>query len=664
MRIDLIFAILLLSSLPIQAQDAEMQGEAVGATYAPGECPFEGASDIEGLECGVLTVPERRDIPGGRTLDLRVAVLRSHSPDPAPDPLVFLSGGPGSGSIEHTAGRARHPFWNRLRPKRDLVFFDQRGTGYSEPAFCPEMDATIATVRYHGLSEAEQRDEKVRAVAACREQLLAQGVDPTAYHSVASARDLGDLRRALGYDSWNLLGLSYGTRLALAALREAPNGIRSVILDSTLPPDVAHWANGGERFSRSLRLAFDQCAADPDCQEAFPTLEEDFYAVIADLEQNPIILSVPDTSRFPDGRLVVDGTLWAQGVFQAFYDGSIVPLFPLFVQESKRRNQAVLRALAEGLTRETGAVRWGMNTAVNCYEVAPFSPPDQMLANRRQYPRLAPWFESSINSPVAHVVCDALHGARADTTEFRPVSSDVPVLILAGEFDPITPPAYGRQAARTLPNSTFVEVPAMGHGVSPSSDCTRDLIDVFLEEPGQSPDTSCVASLPSVSFVTNVHVNSGVHRFASALRGGVGPLAGVALLGLVLLSAVVGWPLAALVRRFRGHPAVEPAGAVRVARPLAGAAAALVIVFLAGLVVTIRQTAAENRYILAFGVPGEAAWLFALPWIVAALTPIVAVLAFLSWRRGWWTWAGRTHYALVATACLGYVAFVAKSGFM
>lgn len=641
---------------------APVLGQGARPSYEPAPCPFEGA-EVEGVECGVLTVPERRDTTGGRTLDLAVAVLRSHSPDPAPDPLVFLSGGPGGSSVEHVPGRARSPFWDRLRQERDLVFFDQRGTGYSEPAFCPEMDVAFTAVAFRGLSEEEAEAERVRAAAACREQMQAQGVDLTAYNSAASARDLADLRRALGYETWNLLGLSYGTRLALTALRDAPEGVRSVVLDSALPPDVAHWSNNGERFSRSLRLAFDQCAADPACRAAFPTLEDDFYDVISDLERDPVVLALPDTARFPDGRLVVDGRLWAQGVFQGLYDRSVVPVFPLVVREAKRRNRAVFRALAEGIARETGATRWGMNYAVTCYEEAPFNTPEQIQAERRRHPRLAPWFESAELS--RHAVCDVWHGARADSTEFRPVRSEVPVLVLAGEFDPITPPDYGRRAARTLPNATFVEVPAMGHAVSPFTACTRGLIDAFLEAPERPLDASCAAALPPVSFVTDVHLNGGVYRFASVLRAGAGPLVAVGLLGLVLLSAAVGWPVAALVRRLQGRPAATPAARAPVAaHALAAVAAALALVFLVGLAVTVMQTVAANPYVLAFGVPGGAAWLFALPWAVAALTLGVVAVAVLAWRRGWWTRAGRVHYGLAAAACAGFVAFAAAWGLM
>lgn len=632
--------------------------ESAAATYQPGPCPFAGAEKIDGLECGVLVVPEQHENAGGRTLELAVAVLRSLGSDPAPDPVVFLSGGPGGSSVEFVPGRARSAFWNRLRQHRDLVFFDQRGTGYSDPEFCAEMEAAFNAVNYRGLSEDQRLAELVSAAAACREKMQEQGVDLTAYNSAASARDVADLRRALGYESWNLFGLSYGTRLALTVLRDAPDGIRSVILDSASPPNVAGWSDAGERFTRSLQLAFAQCADSPDCRETFPSIEADFYQVVADLDADPVVVTVPESHRFPDGRLVVDGSLWLTGMFQGFYDRKFVPVFPLIVRESSRRNEDVLRALAERLARDPEQASVGMKYAVDCYEKLPFNTLAKIREDRRQHPRLAAWFD--IGGGSERAVCEVWHEGRAGDVEFQPVHSDAPALILAGEFDPITPPAYGRKAAQTLSNSTFVEVPAMGHAVSPFTQCARDLINKFLDAPDASLDVSCVAEQPRAAFVTDVHMNSGVYRFASTLQGGAISLALPALLAVVLLMVAVGWPVGALVRRLRGRATVASAVPAQLAaRTLTALAAVFALVFLSGLILAISQTAATNLYILAFGLPDDAAWLFTLPWIIALMTTGIVVLAFQSWRQSWWTRAARIRYTIAAVACAGFVIFAA-----
>jgi len=139
-------------------------------------CPFEGAEKQEDVKCGYLVNPENRSLPDGRTLRLSVAILKSVSDSPSPDPLIFLSGGPGRPSVKHSMSRSKNPFWTRYRETRDL-FFDQRGTGFSDPLFCPELDFTHQTAVFRGLSGNEQQNLLIEAVADCRQTMLEKGID-------------------------------------------------------------------------------------------------------------------------------------------------------------------------------------------------------------------------------------------------------------------------------------------------------------------------------------------------------------------------------------------------------------------------------------------------------------------------------------------------------
>ena len=163
-------------------------------------CPFEGAEDQADVQCGYLFVRENRGLADGRVLRLSVAILKSSGKNPQADPLVFLSGGPGDPSVKRTIARLHSPFWARYRQERDLIFFDQRGTGFSDPEFCPELSFALATATFRGLSAADRKAFIVEAVAACREKMLAQGIDFAFYNTIASAQDLDDLRRALGLE--------------------------------------------------------------------------------------------------------------------------------------------------------------------------------------------------------------------------------------------------------------------------------------------------------------------------------------------------------------------------------------------------------------------------------------------------------------------------------
>lgn len=212
--------------------------------FEPSACPIQIPAGAR-VECGFLAVPENRTRPDSRTIRLAVAILKSRSENPAPDPIVYLAGGPGASALlEKPLG-----WWldSPFPDNRDFILFEQRGTRFSEPFLnCPEEDTAAI------LDPGENNGSYLNAALQCRDRLLSQGVDLTAYNSVASAADLEDLRAVLGYAEWNLYGVSYGTRLALSAMRDNPAGIRSVILDSTLPLQanisevISNYASGHE----------------------------------------------------------------------------------------------------------------------------------------------------------------------------------------------------------------------------------------------------------------------------------------------------------------------------------------------------------------------------------------------------------------------------------
>ena len=656
MRIGLSRAILRVLSCVLLCGSAIAQ-EAV-PRFEPSACPFEGAEVRDDVQCGYLVVPENRSIPDGRTLRLSVAVLKSSSGSPHPDPLVFLSGGPGDPSVKNTIARLDSPFWTRYREKRDLIFFDQRGTGYSDPEFCTELSFSLQTSTFRGLSAADRKAFVVEAVDACRKKMLAKGIDFASYNSITSAQDLDDLRRALDHEQWNLFGVSYGTRLALTAMRDTPSGIRSVVIDSVWPPN-APLANSKEFLMRSIDLVLEQCAASAECRSAFPALEQDVFSVLDDFEARPLTLVMGDPDRFPDGRIVIDGNLLGWGMFAGFYERDFVNIFPLFIRELSVRNEDVLAALVDGLVREPD-LSSGLQYAVDCNEWITRISPEMVEADESRHPQLRVWQAYADQE----AICDAWHDQRAAESALQAVRSEIPTLLFAGEFDPITPPEFGRLAADTLPNSTLIEVPAVAHGAVPFNDCTKDIMGAFLDQPAASLDTSCIATIDPVRFTTDVYMNAGIYRLAKQFEQPV--LMRTVSLGLVLLlllSAVVVWPIAALLRRIRRRPLTMPGGS-RWARPVAAFTALLGIGFVIALGAVIVETARDNPYLLGFGVPGNASPIFVLPWLLTLGTVGVMFFAVVALRRHWWNLAGRLHYLSVACACVGLIAGIAELGLL
>lgn len=629
--------------------------------FEAGDCHFDVRPEHGDVTCGNLVVYENRDDPSEGTLRLAVAILESTGDDPAPDPIVFLMGGPGGASVERAAWRATHPFWNQYRATRDIIFYDQRGTGFSEPTFCPILNRVLFTDGLRGFSTEALRERQLEAVRTCRREMEARGVDFSQYNSVASAHDLDDLRTSLGIASWNVFGISYGTRLGLEALRQTPDGIRSIILDSVLPVNAGYWRDEPAAFEASLQRVFDQCSADPACRDAFPTLEADTYELFARLEETPLVVAMDDTSRFPDRRIVVDGTVIANGIFQGLYSHHFVPYLPLLVQELRAGNTDLVAAMGETMVLPPDAISRGMYYSVSCYEGSPLTSKSDLAAVRAEHPHLAPMYEWYDHL----ATCDAWHPYRADASLTEPVSSDNPALLLAGEFDPITPPRYARLAAQTLSNSTVLEVKSRGHSVVATTACTRDVLGRFLENPSSPPDTSCVAEVPPVEFVTDVHVHGGVFPVMQRLASGpsTGQIAGFGALAVVLLSGLLVWPVGYAVRRLRGRPAITTRSQ-RLARWTAALGVGILAGFAAGVGIVVSGAASANPFVLAFGVPSGAGWLFVLPWIAAALALVVFGTALHAWRQGWWTPVHRVHYSLVATGSVVACILLAAGGLM
>ena len=268
--------------------DAEAAGE-----FAEGPCPPAAARTFPTelrVDCGTLVVPESRAQPGGREVRLAVAIMRSRAAKPAPDPILFIQGGPAAGAI---VPELVTPYFWPFLASRDVILLDQRGTGYSEPSLaCPELDRVAA----HAYPNLPARPEYLAGVRACKERLTGEGIDLAAYTDADSAADIRDLRAALSVEEWNLLALSAGGGLALTTMRLYPEGIRSVVFDSAWSNRTIWGPNFWLNADRYLSLLFKQCADQPDCAAAYPTLPQDFDELTRRLDANPLSVTVPTPS--------------------------------------------------------------------------------------------------------------------------------------------------------------------------------------------------------------------------------------------------------------------------------------------------------------------------------------------------------------------------------
>jgi pimeloyl-ACP methyl ester carboxylesterase len=587
--------------------------------------------DMGQVECGTLQVPENWAQPDGRQISITYVVLKSTSPTPKADPILYLEGGPGGSALSGLDAYANEIF-DEMRQDRDIVLFDQRGTQFSSPLVCSFFTVeelfddslfgsggtdTSSVDLSPAFDETQLMEDARLSVGAdtrrCVNELTSSGIDLRQYNSVASAHDAVTLMESLGYPSYNLFGISYGTRLALVMMREHPDaGIRSVVLDSSFPPEIP----GFERFVTEahevvLQL-FADCKVDPVCDGAYPNLKERFKTLLRSAEVTPIegndgttvsaldlVSVVTGISAYTESAayiplMIAELEQGNTATYNAIVSGSIVglneiaaalegeaaadeaplaeaaPALPgvvdleanaqaeafiasikarasqlspddsdtvltlltwldkvprtreslqTFIEESfagdtqtatREALLAELAALSDAAVARVFSIMAnsvdvidiytiGLNqptfNSVECNEEAPFEDFSNVIANAQalEIPELAYGAISFMAEQFA--TCEFWPSGRADDIESEPVVSDIPTLIMAGNYDFQTPVSWNRSAFVNLSSSFYAQFPSSGHGVIAQSQCAKDVAREFIDTPFKQPNTGCTADL-------------------------------------------------------------------------------------------------------------------------------------------------------------------------
>lgn len=411
-------------------------------------------------KCGTFEVFEnRRD---GRKLSLSVSVLPALSSRPLPDPLVLLAGGPGQAASDIAPTFA--VALNKLRRDRDIVVLDQRGTGGSHPLIC-DFDEPGSS-----LADRLRTDPDEAKIAACVDALGADA-DLRFYGTEIAIDDLDDVRKALGYRRINLWGGSYGTRVALAYLRKYPEAVRSAVLDGVAPMSLVLPMYAPQDMDRALSLLFAQCRDDEACAKKWPGLEEEFKAL---LESLPQTTTLPDPLTGDISEVTITREAFVRVIGGLLYQAEATSLIPLTIARAAQKDFRPFVGQAEYLrTSSKGLVANGLYYSVVCTEDRPLFD-EASLAEAAKGTFLGAGHADELLR-----VCNHLPRGEVSAGFRNPVSSDVPVLLLSGELDPVTPPRWAEDASQTLSRSMHVTFSGTGHGTL-GSGCARDLVETFV----------------------------------------------------------------------------------------------------------------------------------------------------------------------------------------
>lgn len=613
------FYILLFVSLCVIISDAFAQSE-IYAEIAPESvhsnwetfdpefvrhvCPFADSApayDPDEFVCGYVLVPEDRTKPTSRLIKLSVLKIVSTSDTPSAGAIIRLTGGPGGTSLSGGRIRAYQLSRNqRFREAADLIFFDQRGIGYSEPDFCRAIPRDVQ----YGVPTAPDGDALyAQNMRTCLAEASTRGIAVDAYSTWQNALDVRDIRRALGYEQWTLFGVSYGTALGQAVIQVDEEGVRAAILDSVVPVaplEGGGWEAAAFGFRSSLTALDTACAADADCATRVGSFADRFIAAFETLDADPVIIDGMDPRAYTDGRIVLDGTLAASAVFQALYREDLYPDFPALLQAVETRNGEALKAYAGTLGRSINHREGnGMELVANCRGSA-ITTPEARAAMQAREPQLSKWMSAVEWTDV----CPAAYRIDPDPS-VTPLATNIPVLVGAGLVDPITPPHYGQSLMPRLPNGTYVEFPNTGHGVFLSyfDGCGGDILLDFANDPTEVPDTSCARDIPAPIFLAKLREGPAPYRFALQLQAGNYPI-WLGLAAFTLVYTLIALPFGWLARMIEARETLELGGA-RI-WVWAGSVISLAGLWLA--ISMILKTATEHPMALPIGVLPSAGW--------------------------------------------------------
>jgi pimeloyl-ACP methyl ester carboxylesterase len=432
--------------------------------------------------CAPFEVPEDRAQPNGRKLAMRLALVRSSAQVPADDLVTFIAGGPGQSAVESYPAVA--PAMAAVLAHRNVLLLDQRGTGGSHPLSCRDDEPGVpgGAEDVHGFdAEAVRRETR-----HCLDQ-LSQDADVRFYTTTDAVADLEDARRALGSPKFDMLGVSYGTRVAQQYAMRHPDGLRTLILDGIAPNELVLGEDFAANLDAALKAQFARCDADEACHARFSDPYQTLYQLRDALRANPHQVTFRDPQNYASVKRLLSEHALATVVRMFAYSPETAALLPLSIDAAARGDVGPLLGQAKLLTGDLGdTMDGGMQYSVICSEDADLLQPRPQDKDTILGDTMVEAFRAA---------CSVWPHGQRPADFHQPVKSTVPALLMSGEFDPVTPPRYGEQVLKGLPNGRHFILKGQGHNVV-ARGCMPRLLDQFIDKAdAKALDARCLDRL-------------------------------------------------------------------------------------------------------------------------------------------------------------------------
>jgi len=453
-------------------------------------CPVDlpGGIDLGNrFEFGYVTVPEQHARPGGSVIQLAVARFKSFSDNPAPDPLILNTGGPGDSNMDEFIPLAAGPMGQAILAQRDVVIIELRGLRYSKPALiCDEVFEAQLSMVGKDIRGKEANQILLTAISASCDRFRKEGINLSAYNNMETAADIAMVMTTLGYDKFNMFGSSAGTMVAQHVMRDYPQRVRCVVLNAAVPLGQPFFKNMMSNASESLERMFEQCEADEASNAAYPDMEKKFFAYLKQLNKEPVTIAVKHPESGEEVSFVLNGDRLSTWIFASMYFNTQIPytLSKFMAGDySELQNSANIFFPMHNFS-------YGLSYTVFSSESLDFTAEDIEVGGR--YSAFVDGMSMFFGPKLLVQANEFLKIKPLDRSLLKPLKSDIPTLILNGEMDHVLPRAYIKDMASNLSNGYMYLFPGIAHSPIDAGSCAFMMTMEFLTEPTKAPNSACM----------------------------------------------------------------------------------------------------------------------------------------------------------------------------
>lgn len=432
------------------------------------------------VQAGAILVPENHNEPDGKKIQITYVVIKSKDSSSNAFPVIRFSGGPGGNSLLKNS--INNMLDDPLRDERDIILFDQRGIGYSSAL--PDMSRGVFDIMSRDANEEEEMVLMTELLLHYKKKCEEQNIIPEYYNSIQSAKDIGMLFKHLGYEKYNIMGGSYGTRLGRIVQDMFPEYINSSTLDSPAPLSDDFLLSRLDSYSLAIGRIFDYCENDPNCNNQYPKLKDDYFEAIAILDKRPLEVSMSDSLKvFINAQ---DGIYLLR---RLLYQGNSREKAPELIKAYLEGGGQVINDLLKNENQLTGRLNISMLLSVEKYEN--FYSENTAQVIEQHYKKL-PLIPAKLGFFDAfYQAGNNWHKASLPIEDRIFQDSDIPTLIFVNQFDPATPPENGHLFMKKLSRGTLLILDEGGHGGG-DTNCKSQVIIEFMKDSNKNLDTSCL----------------------------------------------------------------------------------------------------------------------------------------------------------------------------